>query len=83
MAARNLFGINTALASLSASDPTSRTIVVGGDRLDMTLADLVAGRIDALVDSQMTAIRTSCQMDATEGLSAVIGGGSLRQYCAN
>ncbi|OLS51416.1 hypothetical protein BV392_04955 [Rhodovulum sulfidophilum] len=60
MAVRNLFGISTTLASLSASDPTSRTIVVDGDRLGMTAEDLVAGSIDALADSQMTAIRTSC-----------------------
>ncbi|MBL3572422.1 hypothetical protein JMK10_06710 [Rhodovulum sulfidophilum] len=81
MAARNLFGINTTLARLSASDPTSRTIVVGGDRLDMTAEGLVASRIDALADRRMTVIRTSCQRDATEGLSALTGG--LRQYCAN
>lgn len=73
MAARNLFGSNTTLAPLSASDPTSRTIVVDGGRLDMTPEDLVAGSIDALAYRRMTAIRTSCQMDATEGLSAVIG----------
>lgn len=72
MAARNLFGINTTLASLSASDPTSRIIVLEGGRLDVTPEDLCAGSIDVLVDSQMTAIRTSCQMDATEGLSAMI-----------
>lgn len=82
MAARNLFGSNTTLASLSASDPASRTIVVDGDRLDMTEEDPVAGSIDALVDRRMTATRTSCQMDATEGLSALTGG-ALRQYFAN
>ncbi|MBL3607978.1 hypothetical protein [Rhodovulum sulfidophilum] len=71
MAARNLFGINTTLASLSASDPTSRTIVVDGGRLDMTPEDLVAGSIDALAYRRMTVIRTSCQRDATEGLSAL------------
>ncbi|ANB35054.1 hypothetical protein M2324_002881 [Rhodovulum sulfidophilum] len=65
MAACNLFGINTTLASLSASDPTSRTIVVDGDRLDMTEEDPVAGSIDALVDRRMTAIRTSLQIGAT------------------
>ncbi|ARC88640.1 hypothetical protein [Rhodovulum sp. MB263] len=60
MATRTLFEIDTALASPSASDLPSRRILVDGDRLDMTVEELVAETIGALVDRPMTAIRTPC-----------------------